>query len=303
VFVSETFLSACRTLGISVQPARPYTPTDKAVVERTFSSVNTLFCQYVAGYTGSDVTRRGRDVAAEAAWTIPQLQDLLDEWIVAWQSRPHEGLRSPYMPGRELTPNEAYAVQVARAGYLPVPLSGEDYIELLPACWRTVNDYGIVIDYRTYDGPGLGPCRRAASPVTAMRGRWEVHYDPYDLSRVWVRGRDGDWITVPWTHLPMVAAPFADFTWRHARQVLTARGQDDTSQDAIARVLAELLHRAGEGPPHRVVARTSAAAAAGRLPALPEPDTGEATDPEDGDADGVEPFGVFDPLAQDNDPW
>ena len=304
MFVSETFLSACRTLGVSVQPGRPYTPTDKAVVERTFSSVNTLFCQYVAGYTGSDVTRRGRDVASEAAWTIPQLQDLLDEWIVAWQSRPHEGLRSPYMPGRELTPNEAYAVQVARAGYLPVPLSGEDYIELLPACWRTVNDYGIVIDYRTYDCPGLGPCRRTASPVTAMRGRWEVHYDPYDLSRVWVRGRDGDWITVPWTHLPMVAAPFADFTWRHARQVLAARGQDDTSQDAIARVLADLLHRAGEGPPHRAVARTSAAAVAGRLPALPEPDTGEATASEDGDADAdVEPFGVFDPLAQENDPW
>jgi transposase InsO family protein len=32
VFVSETFLSACRTLGVSVQPARPYTPTDKPQV-------------------------------------------------------------------------------------------------------------------------------------------------------------------------------------------------------------------------------------------------------------------------------
>jgi Mu transposase, C-terminal len=218
------------------------------------------------------------------------------------QSRPHEGLRSPYMPGRELTPNEAYAVQVARAGYLPVPLSGEDYIELLPVRWRTVNDYGIVIGYRTYDCPGLGPCRRTASPATAMGGRWEVHYDPYDLSRVWVRGRDGHWITVPWTHLPMVAAPFADFTWRYARQVLAARGQDDTSQDAIARVLADLLHRAGEGPPHRVVARTSAAAAAARLAALPRPDAGEAPAAADADAD-VEPFGVFDPLAQDNEPW
>jgi transposase InsO family protein len=185
VFISETFLSACRTLGISVQPARPYTPTDKAIVERTFSSVNTLFCQYVAGYTGSDVTRRGRDVAADAAWTLPQLQDLLDEWIVTWQNRLHEGLRSPYMPGRELTPNEAYAVQVARAGYLPVPLSGEDYVELLPVRWRAVNDYGIVIDYRTYDCPELGACRRTASPSKVMGGRWEVHYDPYDLSRVW----------------------------------------------------------------------------------------------------------------------
>src|SRR5260370_378425 len=30
VFVSQAFLSACRTLGVSVQPARPCTPADKA---------------------------------------------------------------------------------------------------------------------------------------------------------------------------------------------------------------------------------------------------------------------------------
>jgi hypothetical protein len=30
VFLSDTFLSACQTLGISVQPARALTPTDKA---------------------------------------------------------------------------------------------------------------------------------------------------------------------------------------------------------------------------------------------------------------------------------
>lgn len=105
-----------------------------------------------------------RPECADAAWTLPQLQDLLDEWVVTWQSRLHEGLRSPYMPSRELTPNEAYAAQVARAGYLPVPLSGEDYIELLPACWRTVNDYGIVIDYRTYDWMAMG-CYAAAQQL------------------------------------------------------------------------------------------------------------------------------------------
>ena len=307
VFVSETFLSACRTLGVSVQPGRPCTPTDKAVCERTFSSINTLFCQYVAGYTGSDVTRRGRDVAAEAVWTLPQLQDLLDEWIVCWQNRPHEGLRSPHLPARELTPNEAYAVQVARAGYLPVPLAGGDYIELLPACWRAINDYGIVIGHRTYDCPELGPCRRKASPVAAMRGRWEVHYDPYDLSRVWVRDHTGGgWITVPWTQLPMVAAPFADFTWRYARQILAARGGDDTSQTAVARVLAGLLHRAGDGPPDRVIARTSAAAASSRLPELPGPGEDSAPgspDEDEADGAGVEPFGVFDPLAQEREPW
>lgn len=58
VFLSEVFLRAAGTLGISVQPAHQLTPTDKATIERTFGAVNTLFCQHVAGYTGRDVTRR-----------------------------------------------------------------------------------------------------------------------------------------------------------------------------------------------------------------------------------------------------
>ncbi|MFE2285605.1 hypothetical protein ACFXDJ_15730 [Streptomyces sp. NPDC059443] len=37
----------------------------------------------MAGYTGSNVVQRGRDVESEACWTVPQLQDLLDEWIAA----------------------------------------------------------------------------------------------------------------------------------------------------------------------------------------------------------------------------
>lgn len=80
VFVSDTFLRACDRLGISVQYARKGTPTDKAIVEATFDAINTLFCQHVAGYTGSNTTLRGADV--QATWTVPELQDLLDEWII-----------------------------------------------------------------------------------------------------------------------------------------------------------------------------------------------------------------------------
>ena len=64
-----------------MQRARPHTPTDKAVVEATFASINTLFCQHVASYTGSNPTLRGTD--ATGAWTLPELQDLLDEWLLS----------------------------------------------------------------------------------------------------------------------------------------------------------------------------------------------------------------------------
>ena len=49
-------------------------------MEATFASINTLFCQHVASYTGSNPTLRGTD--ATGAWTLPELQDLLDEWLL-----------------------------------------------------------------------------------------------------------------------------------------------------------------------------------------------------------------------------
>ncbi|MGO4459900.1 Mu transposase C-terminal domain-containing protein [Streptomyces sp. M-16] len=305
VFVSDTFISACRSLGVSVQPSRPATPTDKGVVERTFSSINTLFCQHVAGYTGPNVTRRGTQV--EAVWTLAELDDLLQEWIVAcWQQRPHDGLRSPFLPGRAMSPNDAYALLVARTGYLPMPLSGEDYLELLPVVWRSVNDYGIRIDHRTYNCAELNPLRRRPSGVDDKGGLWEVHYDPYDLSQVWVRDtRTGRWITAPWTHRHLVTAPFADFTWRRARELLALRGRDDTDQATVADAVERLLTRAEAGPDRRVAARTRAALEPARpVPALPpappdEPDVEDENVMQNAPSNVI-PFGIFDAFTDGN---
>jgi len=327
VFLSEVFLRAADTLGISVQPAHQQTGTDKAVIERTFESVNTLFCQHVAGYTGRDVTRRGAGVTDQPLWSLADLQEMLDEWVICWQCRPHDGLRHPFTPDKPASPNEAYAALVAAAGYVPVALTGEDYIELMPAEWRSIGDGGIRIGYRTYNCAELGPYRRAPSGVTAKGGRWEVHYDPYDLSRVWVRNHHhGGWITVPWTHMAMVGQPFADFTWRHARRIAAERGIDDANETAVAAVLAALLRRAGQGPPpatQRAIARTRAVAALPPAlpeealpPALPQPAALEAApglDPDDDPDDEAEGeqaitgtvvgFGLFDPFSDDSGAW
>ena len=304
VFVSDTFTRACERLGVSIQRARPRTPTDKAIVEATFGSINTLFCQHVAAYTGSNTTLRGLD--ATGAWTMPELQDLLDEWLLAgWQPRPHDGLRDPLLPRRALSPNEMYAALVAAAGYLPLTLSGEDYLELLPVQWRQINAYGIRIGYRTYDCAELGPWRLQHSGVTARRGLWEVHCDPYDATLVFVRTPDG-WVSVPWTHLPMVSAPFAEFTWRHARHLAAETGIDDTNETEVARVLDDLLTRAQAGPvsklTDRIVARTRVAAAAHRPPSRDDATPAEPGKPADSDDDGpratVIPFGIFDADAE-----
>ena len=106
VFVSRNFRASCAYLGISLQPARKATGTDKPHVERTLGSVASLFAQFVAGYAGRGPEYRGRGAGQLAVWSVLELQELLDEWIIAcWQNRPHDGLRDPAHPGRAFTPN------------------------------------------------------------------------------------------------------------------------------------------------------------------------------------------------------
>ncbi|GCE02648.1 transposase [Embleya hyalina] len=109
------------------------------------------------GDAGSDVTRRGRNVEGEACFSVARLQDLLDEWLVHRHQRPHEGLRHPVMPRVALTPTRMWVALVAAFGYVSVPLTGGDYLELLPVRWQAVTERGIRIDHRTYDCDLLGP--------------------------------------------------------------------------------------------------------------------------------------------------
>jgi hypothetical protein len=324
IFVSRNFQAACRFLGINFQPAHEGTPTDKPHIEKMLASVATLFAQFVAGYTGSGVERRGRDV--QATWSLGELQDLLDEWIVAaWQNRPHDGLRDPASPGRAFTPNERYPALVEAAGYVPVALSGDDHVELLPATWRAINAYGVKLNYRTYDGPELNPICHQHSGVTDHNGLWEVHYDPYDVSRIWVRDHwNGGWITLLWKQLHRVAAPFGELAWDHTR-----RGLPAATEAELADAVSDLLERASRGPdqpdanvgptekPSRrdrlVAARTKATRPASpgpRPPATTGDDRAAATEPDDrvdDDADApvakVIPMPIFDPFAEACKRW
>jgi hypothetical protein len=312
VFMSRNFRASCAWLGISLQPARKATGTDKPHIERTLGSVATLFAQFVAGYTGRSPEYRGRGESQRAVWSLRELQELLDEWIIAaWQNRPHDGLRDPLHPGRPFTPNEKYAAMAEAAGYVPVALTADDYVELLPARWNAVNAYGVKVNRRIYDGEELNPFRQQPSGVKAHKDLWEVHCDPYDISRVWVRDHwNGGWVTVFWTQLHRVAAPFGEMAWDHAR----AR-QPAATEAELADAVDSLLRRAGTGPDgagreedrrsRRVAARTRAAQ---KLPASQDraqPSENEA--PAGGvDGDGlaeVIPMPIFDPFAEADKPW
>ena len=244
VFVSAAFRSACRHLGISIQPAHLGSGAEKGHIERYFGSVGSLFCQFASGYAGRSPDRRGRHVEDQPLWSMAELQELLDEWLIAcWLNRPHDGLRDPEHPGRAFTPNEKYSALVEAAGYVPVALGPDDYIELLPASWRAVNAYGIKLNRRSYDSEDLNPLRLQPSGVREKKNLWEVRHDPYDVSRVHVRGPDG-WITVFWKHLDRAPVPFGELAWDHASRSL---GREAT-EEQIADAVAALLRRASAGP-------------------------------------------------------
>jgi hypothetical protein len=121
-YLSKAFRSACRAVGINLQLAHTHTATDKPVIERTLQSVGSQFAQFLPGFVCSSVERRGRDADTTAVWSMAELQELLDEWVVAlWQNRPHNALRHPPAPGRPQPPNGMYAAVVEIRGFVAVP--------------------------------------------------------------------------------------------------------------------------------------------------------------------------------------
>ena len=316
VFISRNFRASCRHLGITFQPAHLASGAEKPHIERAFGTLGQLFCQFVSGYLGSNPDRRGRGIEGKPLWSMLELQELLDEWLIAcWQNRPHDGPRDPEHPGRMFTPNEKYAALVEAAGYVPVALGPDDYIELLPACWRAVNSYGIKISHRSYDCEELNPLRMQPSGVATQKNLWEVHHDPYDVSRIFVRG-PGGWITCYWRHLDRVPVPFGELAWDHARRQLAANGHAATEQQ-IADAVAALLRRAYQGPQEnrlkmtkrdrRVAARTKAATppatAAADKPAGGGTGAPPATPGDITPAAEVIPLGIFDPFREADKRW
>jgi putative transposase len=177
-----------------------------------------------------------------------------------------------------------------------------------------VNAYGIKLSRRSYDSEELNPLRLQPSGVREKKNLWEVRHDPYDISRVHVRGPDG-WITVFWKHLDRAPVPFGELAWDHARRSLS----QDATEEQIADAVTALLRRANHGPDdqekpkmskrdRRVAARTKAAAPPGKRG---QAETGGPTQPgqaaeqaeDDAPPAKVIPLGIFDPFAEADKRW
>lgn len=240
VYTGSVFQTACERLQISVIPAPPGTPTAKPHIERQFRAVHDGFVQYLSGYVGRNVTRKGKDPSKEAFWTLQQVQSLLDQWIVLeWQNRPRKSLVVPGLSKKALSPNEMYTALSSIAPTPAASLTREDYIALLPMTWRTIQQYGINFEGLHYDSPDIHHLRGVKSRQGgAANGRWEVRYDPGRMQSIFLRDSFAErWLEVPWTLADRTQAPFSkavlDAAVRVTRQQMGAV--------SAAKVLEEIL--------------------------------------------------------------
>ncbi|MEX6430462.1 Mu transposase C-terminal domain-containing protein [Ferrimicrobium acidiphilum] len=234
VFISDTFLRACSRLNIQVVKASPYTPTDKPHIERSFATINSLFTQCLPGYVGKNPALKGKDPTTEALLTLDQVRSLFEYWVITvYQNRPHDGLRLPLMPKKRLSPNQMYATLSEVFPQAAVAFTKDDYVGLLPVRYRTIKRDGVTNDGLRYDSPALHPYREMHSGNKLQKDKWEIRYDPYDLTSIWIRVPDKEsFIEVKWVYAEYLATGFSIELLQAAKAMLTHR--EPTQSDILA---------------------------------------------------------------------
>ncbi len=236
-YLGGPFQNALQFYGINTVLSSPHTPTGKAIVERTFGSINTLFTQYQPGYVGRSPEFRGEKVEEDdGILSLEALYERFDDWVLKeWQNRPHGGLLDPNDPTVKLSPNQMLAAAAEVTSTIVLPPTQDLYIELLPSERRTITATGIELHSRVYDSLELLPLRGTKSKHKG--GKWEVKYDPYQDHMVWVRGEDG-WIECQRRDLHALREPY-----REAHRANVRRKQRSQAATTNAAITGVPLHR------------------------------------------------------------
>jgi transposase InsO family protein len=245
MYTSEHVRAICDRLDISIQPAREYTATDKAPLERFFRTLREDLLAALPGYKGPDVYSRGRNVEDFAYYFSHELEAIIREWVVKrYHQRLHTGLCEPSVPGLELSPKEMWDLTAARTGSLNFPARPDMVYDFLPVAWRTIQHYGVEVNGLRYDGPGLESYRDATSPFPRKDGKWPIRFDPDDASRVFFqRPDDMTWVELQWIHLTEFPVTFSVDAFQYARRLAAAEGRHPDDRTT----LAELLERCEAG--------------------------------------------------------
>lgn len=273
VYLSEHVLSVCDRLGINVQPARPYTPTDKPIVERFFLTLRQGLLEHLTAYKGPDIASRGKDIESGAFYYVTELEQIIREWVGIYHDTPHDGLCDPRLPRVELTPRQMFERDIAQSGVLRIPATEDLAMEFLEVQWRGIHHYGVDINSMRYDGPGLNAYRAKKSAYGgAHPGKWPFTVDRDDVRYVYFRDPDSRaWHRLEWEHAHAINAPFSADAAAYTRRVSMQDPRLIDPADAVDELLAAWSKQTVTERRDRVLAQ--------RLSAQRDADAEPGTDP------------------------
>lgn len=235
-YISSHVISASARLGISVQPANPKKPTDKPTIERFFRTLREGLLQHLPAYKGPNVHSRGEDVEYQAFLWVPELEQVIREWVTAiYHHSPHDGLAVPELPRAALSPVEAYNLGLARAGGMVLPAHAGLAFEFLDVQWRTIQHYGVEIGGLRYDGRALNPYRgRRSSFMGKHAGKWPFYVDAHDVRSVHFKDpADGIWHSLQWEHAAGLSAPMSQDAVDYVKRLAVREDRHVDPQSAL----------------------------------------------------------------------
>ena len=248
IYVGETLTSACRQMGISIQPARIREGRDKGPVERFFKTIREGFLQELPGYKGPDLYSRGAAPENGAFLFIDEMEALLREWVATvYHRREHDGIGEAGLWALRMSPTEMFGHGLARAGYIEAPRDPCLAYQFLQVAWRTIQHYGVEINSRIYVASVLVDYVDQKSPYKHRNGKWPIHINPDDIRQVYFFDlkHTQRWHVLVWTEASVLRGPMTEDGLAFARQL--AKKKHRYFDNKLA--LAELLERRnlGEG--------------------------------------------------------
>lgn len=194
-FANTHLRTAAAQLGFEIVRTPPREPWLKGLVERFMGEV-AKFAHRLPGTTHSNaVQHREFEDADLPVLTLSELRDLVTKWVVTvYNANPNRMLGK--VPGVARAPIDAwqdkldlYDVPGLPSKELFIALAGEHEE-------RTVQKYGVAWDHIYYWSPELDrvlthPDHRSRS-ISGQPAKYQVHRDPYDLSKIFLHSRHAD---------------------------------------------------------------------------------------------------------------
>lgn len=215
-FHSKAFTRACEDYGIEVRYRPPATPHMGGHVERRIGHLAQEL-HLLPGSTFSNIKERGAyDPEGHACLTIREVEWLVASVILEHHATFHEGIGTS--PGAKW--NDEAACWTFR-----MPADPRTFLrDFLPFEERVVQRDGIHVF-------GISYWSDALTPFLHDKKKVMVHYDPTNLSKVFVRGVSGEYVEVSYRNLRRPA--ISKWELRAATRALRRQGRAGVDEGMI----------------------------------------------------------------------